>query len=53
MHEKCDSCGKEFEILAVIFTGRQCLCASCYEARLASRMGTGGVPDPSLARSAS
>lgn len=43
MHETCDLCGRQFEVLAVVFTGRQCLCFECYEARQAAAMGAHAV----------
>jgi hypothetical protein len=29
MHERCDHCGKQFEVLAIFFTGTEYLCPAC------------------------
>ena len=29
MHERCDQCGKHFDVLAIYFTGTQFLCFQC------------------------
>jgi hypothetical protein len=31
MNERCDGCGRQTPVLAIIFTGREYLCAECME----------------------
>jgi hypothetical protein len=29
MHERCDRCGRSFDVLAIIYTGSEYLCREC------------------------
>lgn len=39
MHERCDCCGAECEVLMIFFTGRQYLCSRCLEEKISSPGG--------------
>lgn len=39
MHERCDGCGKQVPVLAVVFNGRLFLCPECAEHKSPTIMG--------------
>jgi hypothetical protein len=39
MNERCDCCGEETPLLAIVFTGRQYLCPNCLNLKSPTGMG--------------